>query len=53
MPVILSGDLEKVWLESDATDVANLKSILKPYPAEEMDSKPGIGPHNDNNQKSE
>ncbi len=52
MPVILSGDQEKAWLESNATDAANLKSILKPYPAEEMDSRPGIGPHNDNGQKS-
>jgi putative SOS response-associated peptidase YedK len=48
MPVILSGNQEKVWLESDATDIAALKSILKPYPADEMDSKPGIGSHNKN-----
>jgi len=53
MPVILSGDQEKAWLESNAADVADLKSVLKPYPAEEMDLKPGIGPHNNNNQKSE
>lgn len=47
MPVILSGDQERAWLGSNASDVAALKSILKPYPAEEMDSRPGIGPHQD------
>ncbi len=45
MPVILSGDQEKAWLEIDTTDAANLRSILKPYPAEEMTCKPGLGPH--------
>ena len=39
MPVILSNDQEKVWLESDAYDVSGLKSILKPYPANEMNYK--------------
>jgi putative SOS response-associated peptidase YedK len=51
MPVILSGEQEKAWLESDAADAANLKSILKPYPAEEMDYKPGIGPHSGDGQE--
>jgi putative SOS response-associated peptidase YedK len=51
MPVILTNDQEKAWLESDAADVADLKSILKPYPAEEMDSRPGIGPHSGNFQE--
>ena len=46
MPVILSNDQERTWLESDAVDVSGLLSILKPYPAEEMNYKPGIGPHN-------
>jgi putative SOS response-associated peptidase YedK len=46
MPVILSGEQEKFWLEGDVPDVADLKSLLKPYLAEEMDTKPGIGPHN-------
>ena len=45
MPVILSHDQEKIWLDSDMADVAGLLSILKPYPAEEMHYKPGIGPH--------
>ncbi len=53
MPVILSPEREKIWLESNAADVAALKSILKPYPAEEMDSRTGIGPHNDIDYKSE
>lgn len=48
MPVILSGEQEKTWLENEVVDVANLKSILKPYAAEEMDARPGIGPHNGN-----
>ena len=47
MPVILSHDQEKVWLTGDAAHIEDLKSILKPYPAEEMSSKPGIGPHKD------
>lgn len=45
MPVILSHEQEKAWLAGDVADVEYLKSILKPYPAEEMDSKTGIGPH--------
>jgi putative SOS response-associated peptidase YedK len=48
MPVILSKDQEKAWLVGDAVDVADIKSILKPYPAEEMNSRPGIGPHDIN-----
>lgn len=47
MPVILSSDQERAWLDSDAFDVTGLLSILKPYPAEQMDSKRGIGPHKD------
>jgi putative SOS response-associated peptidase YedK len=47
MPVILSGEQEKAWLDNDMVDVADLLSILKPYPADEMDSKQGIGPHKD------
>ena len=45
MPVILSNDQEKAWLDSDMVDVAGLLSILKPFPAEEMDYKHGIEPH--------
>ena len=48
MPVILSNEQERVWLDSGKIDVPGLLSILKPYPAEEMNYKPGIGPHNDN-----
>jgi putative SOS response-associated peptidase YedK len=51
MPVILPNDQEKAWLENDADDLSALKSILKPYPAGEMNYKSGIGPHNGNNQK--
>ncbi len=52
MPVILSPEQEKIWMDSGTADVAALKSILKPYPSEQMDSRPGMGPHNNNNQKS-
>jgi putative SOS response-associated peptidase YedK len=45
MPVILSNDQEKVWLDSDGIGVAGLKAILKPYPSYEMDATPGMGRH--------
>jgi putative SOS response-associated peptidase YedK len=45
MPVILSNEQGIVWLDSDMVDVSGLLSILKPYPAEEMDYKHGIEPH--------
>lgn len=45
MPVILSKEEEQVWLSSQMTDFSRLRSILKPYPATDMDFKPGIGPH--------
>jgi putative SOS response-associated peptidase YedK len=48
MPVILSPNQEKVWLDIDVVDVPDLKSILQPYPVEDMGYKLGIGPHNDN-----
>jgi len=51
MPVILSGEQEKVWLESDASKISDLLSLLKPFPAEEMNFKKGIGPHSDVYQK--
>jgi len=37
MPVILSKEAEKLWL-NDETDQKTLKDMLKPYPAELMDS---------------
>jgi putative SOS response-associated peptidase YedK len=51
MPVILSNDQERVWLDNGMADVSELLSILKPYPAEEMNYKSGIGPHNGNCQE--
>lgn len=45
MPVILSPEQEKIWLAGDVNDASILKSVLQSYPAGEMDSKPGIGPH--------
>jgi putative SOS response-associated peptidase YedK len=50
MPVILSNDQERIWLDSDKVDVSGLKSILKPYPADDMNYKPGMGPHSGNHQ---
>jgi len=51
MPVILSNDQEKVWLGSNPSDVSALLSLLKPYPADEMNFTPGIGPHGGNNRE--
>ncbi len=52
MPVILSNDQERVWLDNGIADVSDLLSILKPsYSAEEMNYKSGIGPHNGNCQE--
>ena len=45
MPVILPKNQERVWLESDLVDAPALLSILKSYPAEEMNYKSGMGPH--------
>jgi len=45
MPVILPKDQEQVWLNSDVVDAPDLLSILKAYPAEEMNYKSGMGPH--------
>lgn len=36
MPVILSGENEKTWLESDNPE--ELLALIRPYPAEEMDA---------------
>jgi putative SOS response-associated peptidase YedK len=38
MPVILSNKQRIVWINADVIDVSGLLSILKPYPAEEMNS---------------
>lgn len=46
MPVILSKDNGRIWLE-EMSDLSSLFSILKPYSAEEMNHKLGIGPHHD------
>jgi putative SOS response-associated peptidase YedK len=51
MPVILSREQERVWLDSNMVDVSGLLSVLKPYPAGEMDYKPGIGLHSEIDQK--
>jgi putative SOS response-associated peptidase YedK len=38
MPVILFNEQGVVWMDSDGIDVSGLLSLLKPYPAEEMNS---------------
>jgi putative SOS response-associated peptidase YedK len=36
MPVILPREAEDLWLDPECHDVATLKSLLRPFPAEEM-----------------
>jgi putative SOS response-associated peptidase YedK len=36
MPVVLKPDVGPVWLGEQPADVPRLKSLLKPYPADEM-----------------
>ena len=36
MPVILSRDSERVWLDQSIVDAGYLKSLLVPYPSEQM-----------------
>ena len=40
MPVILTCDAEAVWLDPAIQDPAKLLPLLKPYPAEEMETYP-------------
>jgi putative SOS response-associated peptidase YedK len=44
MPVIIPKAQEKIWLD-ERTDKSILLPILKPYPAEEMVYKVGMGPN--------
>ncbi len=44
MPVIVPQDLERTWLRNDVEDSAALIAVLKPYPAEKMECKVGMGP---------
>ena len=44
MPVIVPKKDERVWISDSMADRAVLLSILKPYPAEEMDYRSGMGP---------
>ncbi|MGZ3577940.1 MAG: SOS response-associated peptidase [Syntrophales bacterium] len=44
MPVIVPKIKEQVWISDGMADRAMLLSILKPYPAEEMDYQIGMGP---------
>jgi len=40
MPVILSREAESEWLDRSVQDVATLRELLRPYPAEEMRAYP-------------
>lgn len=40
MPVILPRDAYQTWLEPGEPDIEGLKSLLRPYPAEEMTAYP-------------
>ncbi|MGZ3597842.1 MAG: SOS response-associated peptidase family protein, partial [Syntrophales bacterium] len=44
MPVIVPKIKEQAWISDCMADRAMLLSILKPYPAEEMDYQIGMGP---------
>jgi putative SOS response-associated peptidase YedK len=44
MPVIVSKEQEKIWLRDDINDSTTLVEVLKPYPAEKMDCRVGMGP---------
>ncbi len=44
MPVIVSRELEQAWLSAKDDDKTDLISVLKPYPAQKMDCKVGMGP---------
>jgi putative SOS response-associated peptidase YedK len=43
MPVILKPDAWPVWLGEEAADVPRIKSLLAPYPADEMTAWPVSG----------
>lgn len=44
MPVIIPREQEQTWLNDKIEDKTSLLSVLKPYPAGEMDYKVGMGP---------
>ncbi|MCH7594904.1 MAG: SOS response-associated peptidase family protein, partial [Chloroflexi bacterium] len=40
MPVILDAEAEALWLDPATDDPVRLVSLLRPYPAEEMEAYP-------------
>ncbi len=38
MPVILPKDAEHIWLDPENTDLTDLRGLLVPYPAEQMEA---------------
>ena len=44
MPVIVPREQERTWISDEIEDKTILLPILKPYPADQMDYKVGMGP---------
>ena len=44
MPVIVPKEQERTWISDEIEDKVILLPILKPYPADQMDYKVGMGP---------
>jgi putative SOS response-associated peptidase YedK len=44
MPVVLKPDAWPVWLGEEPADMPQLKSLLAPYPSDEMICWPGSAP---------
>jgi putative SOS response-associated peptidase YedK len=44
MPVLVPKEQEQTWINENIEDKSFLLPILKPYPANEMDYKVGMGP---------
>ena len=44
MPVIFPKDQEQEWIDNERYDREGLLSLLRPYPAEDMDCQAGMGP---------
>jgi putative SOS response-associated peptidase YedK len=54
MPVILHREDEEAWLNPDLTEPENLLPLLKPYPAEHMETwRVGDGAKNPRNDTEE
>jgi hypothetical protein len=41
MPVIIPHDKQALWLDNDRYEKTELQSLMAPYPAQEMEMRPG------------